>query len=122
MGLSLEDFYNYPDWLILEVWLGTKRAQQEQINNTNYAASNLAAMFHAYLGSKTEHPEQWQSLSHQDFLPYESTHLQADLISQQTAKIVVKAIKDGVMPARIQRALIDCPALHDAIWKLGKQE
>lgn len=101
--------------MIYKTWVGVKQAKQEEINTASYTTAQLASLFYSYIQAKAENSEARDSISFKDFLPFEIKAKQGDVISEQTAIIVMNAMKAGQMPCRVQQAILDVPELYETI-------
>ncbi len=119
--MPVENFYNYPDYLIVKLWSGVRESKNRQVNTDSYTTAQLSALFYNYILAKSSEDTPTETMNFKDFLPFEIKAKHEDAISVETAKIIMEAIKAGLMPGRIQKAIIDVPDLYETICSQARK-
>lgn len=116
-----DEWYEWPDWLILKKYSGVQRVKAEETNLLSGTVSQIAAMIHAYMAAQAEKGSKVQSLKPGDFLPFQISEEKKHFFDPETAKILLEAMKNGQVPVFATQIIVDC-GLYDEIIQLGEQK
>jgi len=119
--LSIEEWEDWPDWLILKKYSGIQKVKCEEINSLSATVSQIAAMVHAYLIAQSKEGSKSQSLNPSDFLPYQFKENKKYFLDQETAQILLEAMQAGQVPVFATQIIVDCGLYDEIIQLIGEK-
>lgn len=78
-------------------------------------------MVHAYLIAQSKEGSKSQSLSPSDFLPYRFKENKKYFMDQETAQILLEAMKVGQVPVFATQIIVDCGLYDEIIQLIGEK-
>lgn len=105
-GQPLSDFSCLPDWLLYEKWILIGRSRAEEINAQSRTIAQLTAHF-TYWSQCHNNPDAFsvEYPKADKFLPFQFPEPGKEPIDEETAKIVCKANKLGMLPGDIAQVI-----------------
>lgn len=78
-------------------------------------------MVHAYLIAQSKEGPKSQSLNPSDFLPYQFKENNKYFLDQETAQILLEAMKSGQVPVFATQIIVDCGLYDEIIQLIGEK-
>lgn len=108
-----------PDYLVLEHWIGLKKAKQREVNYQSLTIAQVASMVYNYIRDR----DKSEPLGAKDFLPFPENNSDLE-VSKETAIIFLEAARSNLIPVNIldEFARVNDGELIKQIIKLGKKD
>lgn len=78
-------------------------------------------MVHAYLIAQSKEGSKSQNLNPSDFLPYQFKENKKYFLDQETAQILLEAMKSGQVPVFATQIIVDCGLYDEIIQLIGEK-
>jgi hypothetical protein len=119
--LPIEEWEEWPDWLILKKYSGIQKVKCEEINSLSDTVSQIAAMVNIYLMAQSKEKSQSQPPKPSDFLPFRFKENKKYFLDQETAQILLEAMKAGQVPVFATQIIVDCGLYDEIIQLVGEK-
>lgn len=78
-------------------------------------------MVHAYLIAQSKEGSKSQNLNPSDFLPFRFKENKKYFLDQETAQILLEAMKSGQVPVFATQIIVDCGLYDEIIQLIGEK-
>ena len=117
----MDEWEEWPDWLILKKYSGINKVKCEEINSLSDTVSQIAAMVNIYLMAQSEEKSRSQPPKPSDFLPFRFKENKKYFLNQETAQILLEAMKAGQVPVFATQIIVDCGLYDEIIQLIGEK-